>query len=99
MVIALQLFALLELLGGVFLLFDAKTSDVSLIGLTPVVTQEHDWASGFVFLAAAVFVASLLFGFAHLVQDTHDIKRRMKVVVSSIEPPQDKTPPAPGMPV
>jgi hypothetical protein len=49
------------------------------------VTQEQDWTTGFILLAASVFFASLLFGFAHLVQDAHDIKRGIAVLASAVE--------------
>ncbi len=93
-VIALNIFAGLEVLGGLILFFSAKTSSVSFgSDFTPTTTSEHDWVLGAVYLAAAIFFAALLAGFAHLVQDTHDIKRQGWTAS------QPATPSAPAPPV
>jgi hypothetical protein len=76
-VIVLNIFAGLEVLGGLLLFFTASKSSVSFgSDFSPTVSSEHDWVLGAVYLAAAIFFACLLAGFAHLVQDTHDIKRQ-----------------------
>ena len=74
----LETLAILELLGGGVLLATAQHTEVSFDStLTPITTQTHDWVTGLIFLAAAIFVSALLFGFAHIVQDLHDVKRHL----------------------
>jgi hypothetical protein len=77
---SLQLIGMLEVIGGVILLLiPTKVIDPTLggiLGNAPPKT-EHDWALGAVYLGAALTTAVILFGFAHLIQDTHDIKRRI----------------------
>jgi hypothetical protein len=80
-VVVLQVFALLDLLGGAILFFNAKTTSVTgftggLADLSPTTAESHDWATGLVYLAAAIFAAALLGGFAHLIADVHDLKYR-----------------------
>jgi uncharacterized protein involved in cysteine biosynthesis len=75
-VILLQILALLELLGGAWLLSQAESTSVQFVGTTPITSSEHDWAAGLVYLGAAIFVSALLFGFAHLIQDVHDMRRQ-----------------------
>jgi hypothetical protein len=75
----LETLAFFELLGGVILLFTVKTTEIGLdpTTFTPLTSEAHDWVAGITFLAAAIFFAALLFGFAHLIQDLHDVKRRL----------------------
>lgn len=75
----LETLAFFELLGGLFLLFSVKSTEVSMnpTTFTTFSTETHDWVTGITFLAAAIFVAALLFGFAHLIQDLHDVKRHL----------------------
>jgi hypothetical protein len=52
-------------------------------------------------LAGAIFIAALLFGFAHVIQDVHDMKRRMIGLMDDgvrLRPQGDATPPTPATP-
>ncbi|TMK37868.1 MAG: hypothetical protein E6G58_00030 [Actinobacteria bacterium] len=61
----LETIGILELLGGAYLLVTVQHTDVSFGGdLIPITTQTHDWALGIAYLAAAIFVSALWFGFA-----------------------------------
>lgn len=75
----LETLAFFELLGGVLLLFTVKSSQIGIdpTTFTTFSSEEHDWIAGITYLAAAVFFAALLFGFAHLIQDLHDVKRHL----------------------
>jgi hypothetical protein len=87
-VAALHALAIAELVGGVVLFFTAsKVVTVGNLVTGPVIKTTHDYSLGVAYLMGAVFVASLLFGFAHLIQDTHDIKRRLARDDSSAAPP------------
>ncbi len=90
-----EVFAVLELVGGFVALFSASQTSVDLTGTLPTATSEHDWLAGMIYLAAAVFISALLFGFAHIIQDVHDMKRRMKVLVAQGESAAPAVPPTP----
>jgi len=70
-VMALQTFAAIEIFVGVILLFTVKAPASDQPGMG------HAWAAGFALLAGSVFMALLMLGIAHLVQDTHDMKRKL----------------------
>jgi hypothetical protein len=81
----LTVFAGLELLGGVLAMIDASKQTIT--GINPgtfdvTYSSEHDWTLGLVYLAASIFIAAVLMGFVHIIQDVHDTKRAMESVAA-----------------
>jgi hypothetical protein len=97
----LQIFAALELAGGIIAFVSSLQTQHSSVylgsGLGSIDTSTgSDWVAGLVILAGALFIAALLFGFAHIVADVHDIKLARTTVHSDAQtmPPTPTAPQA-----
>lgn len=87
-VIALKVFAILNIAGGAIALFSAKepTYGLSTTSGSLSFTQngtEHDWVLGAVYLAVALLVSALFAGLAQLVEDTHDSRKLLSELLDA----------------
>lgn len=79
-VIALKVFAILNIVGGAIALVNTRHSTYGLSNVTGSLSltqtgSEHDWVLGAVYFLVALLVSALFAGLAQLVEDTHDSRK------------------------